>query len=726
MRQQLAPQDWEVTSEDVTVGGGGPECPVLRLIGSRVGNIRVHKLLGEGGMGAVYSGFDERLRREVALKAVRFDHLSPNSRARLLSEARVLSRLNHPNICAIHDFVTGEATDFLVLELIRGVNLRQAIARGIPPGERLGIAERIVEALGAAHSQGVIHRDLKPANVMLTPEGGVKVLDFGIARLSEEDVPGWTAGPDMELTTAFTVGTGDSLLLGCTAPGKVVGTAGCMSPEQARGEPVTVASDLYALGLLLQELFTGEPAYDPALEGFDLLREVQKGRTRPVTGVDRHLAELIEELKFPSPEGRPTAAETLQRLRWIEEKPRRRRRLLATAAALLLVASGVTKHTLDLGRERDVAVQALQQAESSRRQGDRVVAFLLDLFKVADPGTARGNSVTARELLDEGARRIRGELHEQPAVRARMLDSIGQVYYKLGLYRDARPLLEEALRLREQRPGVPLDLADSLEHLALVDQAENRPEAGPRLQRALKLREAVLGRRHPAVASALSNLGVFQGRKGKFAEAEKLFREALAIREETLGPDHPDVAVSLNNLGMSLNAQGHGREAEPLLRRGLAIRERALPPGHPDLAANLEALAVLIEDEGRTREAESLHRRALAIDEKALGPRHPKTLLVLSNLGECLSLQGRFEEAEVVLRRTIEVRESVLGPAHPDLAVTLLRLGDVYGKQRRWAEAEPLLRRSVAILEAAFPPDHPTRVAASKSYAGLKRALGRS
>lgn len=721
MRQQPVPQELGLVSDDSTLDADGCGRDADLLIGSKVGNIRVHRLVGEGGMGAVYAGFDERLRREVALKAVRFDHLAPNSRARLLSEARVLSRLNHPNLCAIYDFVSGETTDFLVLELIHGVNLRQAIARGIPPAERLGIAERIVEALGAAHSQGVIHRDLKPANVMLTPEGGVKVLDFGIARLSEEE-PAWTADPDRELTTAFTVTTGEVLLPGCTAPGKVVGTAGCMSPEQARGEPVTVASDLYALGLLFQELFTGEPAYDPALKGFDLLREVQKGRTRPVTGVDRHLAELIEQLKFPSPEGRPTAAETLHRLRWIEEKPRRRNRFLATAAALLLVASGVTKHTLDLGRERDVAVQALRQAEISRRQGDQVVAFLLDLFKVADPGATRGNSVTARELLDEGARRIRDNLQEQPAVRSRMLDSIGQVYYKLGLYRDARPLLEDALRLRERQPAPPLDLADSLEHLAVVDQAENRPEAGPRLQQALRLREAELGHQHPAVASALSNLGIFHARNGEFAKAEELFREALAIREATLGPDHPDVAVSLNNLGMVRSAQNDHRGAEPLLRRGLAIRERVLPPGHPDLAANLEALALVLGSLGRNQDAERLHRRALAIDEKALGPEHPKTLLVLSNLGDCLAGLGKSEEAEAVLRRAIRSRESVLGPDHPDLAITLSLLGDLYRKERRYAEAEPLLRRAVEILEAAYPPGHPTRMSVSRSYAELLRA----
>src|SRR5436309_3089890 len=214
------------------------------LLGRKVGTIRIHKLLGEGGMGAVYAGFDERLRREVALKAVRTDALTSNGRSRLLSEARVLSRLNHPNICAIHDFVTGEE--------------------------------------------------------------------------------------------------------------------------------VSVASDMYSFGLLLQELFTGKPPYALDLGAFELLKEVQKGRTLPVTGIDAHLTDLIERLKSLAPENRPSASEALQQLLWIGDKPRRRNRMLAIGLAVLLVAAGVVKYTWDLRQERDAAVRSRQAAELSRRQGDEI------------------------------------------------------------------------------------------------------------------------------------------------------------------------------------------------------------------------------------------------------------------------------------------------------------------------------------------------------------------
>ena len=715
----------EAAIEDLTVvaGAGGGDSP-YDLLGRKIATIRIHKLLSEGGMGAVYAGFDERLRREVALKAVRSDSLTSNGRARLLTEARILSRLNHPNICSIFDFVSGDTTDFLVLELIRGTTLREAIQTGIPAAARLGIAERIADALVAAHAQGVIHRDLTSSNVMLTPDGEVKVLDFGIARLGEDD-PDHGSDLDPERTGRFPVPSEESFRFARTAPGRVIGTAGCMSPEQARGEPLTVASDMYSFGLLLQELFTGKPPYEPGLDDVALLRKVQKGYSLPVTGVDPHLADLVERLKSLTPENRPSAGEAFQSLRWIEEKPRRRARVLIAGLVLLLALAGVAKYTFDLRRERDAAVRARQEAELARRQGEGVVSFLTDLFKVSDPGEGRGATVTARELLDQGAGKVRRDLRSQPPVQARLLDTIGQVYFKLGLYAEARPPLEDAFRLRRSHPGDPLDLAASLEHLALLDQAENRPQAEARFEQALRIREAQDGRRNPDVARLLSNFGVFHAMRGDMPKAEELFRQALEIREATLGPDHPDVATSLNNLGMAHESRGDHREAEALLRRGLAIRERVLPPDHPDLAANLEALAVLYDRGGRGPEGVSLHRRALAISAKILGPGHPRTTLIVTNLGETLARLGQRAEAEVLLLRSIHAREASLGPAHPDVGVSLDDLASLYRDERRYGEAEPLYRRARTLLEAAYPQGHRRLTDLFESYARQMRATGR-
>jgi len=690
----------------------------MALLGNRVGNIRVVDFLGEGGMGAVYGGFDEKLQRAVALKAIRGDRLDAVARARFLREARSLSQLSHPNICTIYDHIEGTEADFLVLERIEGKNLHAVIYEGADLAVKLRIAEQIAEAMVFAHGKGIVHRDLKPGNVMLTSAGTVKVLDFGLAHLVGE--PGTVGGLGGEAAGERAGERRTATGYFRTAFGTVTGTASCMSPEQARGETVTPASDLYSFGLLLQELFTGRPVYEANLPLPLLLVKVREADTLPVTGVSRDLADLIGRLKSLAPAARPTAAEALARLRWIREAPRRRVRLLAAAVGVLVLVLGTAKYTLDLRRERDAA-------ERSRHEAEEVATFLVDLFRVSDPGGARGSTITARELLDRGATAVQRKLREQPGSQARLMDAIGQTYLKLGLYDQARPLLEKAVEIREKqapRGGDP-PLAASLEHLGALDQAQHRPAAEPLFQRALAIEERTLGPNAPELANTLNSLGTLNGYRGDFAQAERLLGRALRIREAALGPQHPDVAVTLNNLAIVKAYQGKPAEAEPLFKRGLAIREEALPADHPDLAVNLEALAVLYDREERTAEAEGLHRRALAIWEKTLGPEHPRVALIVGNLaGTCAAL-GRYGEAEALYKRAVALREKTLRPEHPDLAFSLSGLGSLYLERQRYAEAEPLLRRALAIEEKALKPGQPDRQRALADYVKLLRATGR-
>ncbi|HTQ79749.1 MAG TPA: serine/threonine-protein kinase [Thermoanaerobaculia bacterium] len=689
----------------------------MTLLGKKVGNIRVVALLGEGGMGAVYSGFDEKLERPVALKAIRADRLDAAARSRFLREARSLSQLNHPHICAIYDHLEEGESDYLVLERIEGQSLREVIDSGAPFALKLRMAEQIAEALVFAHAKGIVHRDLKPANVMWTPEGSIKVLDFGLAHLVGEPSAAAAIAEDSASAEAEALGPAPGYFR--TELGRVLGTASCMSPEQGRGEEVTVASDMYSFGLLLQELFTGRPAYETDLSSPLLLVKVREGDTLPVEGLDRDLTDLIERLKALAPAARPTASEALARLRALRDKPKRRARLLAVAAALLLAVLGTLKYTLDLRRERDAA-------RRSRREAEEVAGFLVDLFRVSDPGEARGSTITARELLDRGASDIEKKLQSDPGSQARLMDAMGQIYVKLGLYERARPLLEKAVALREKqapRRG-DLPLAISLAHLAALNQAQHR-EAESLYRRALAIEERTLPADDPELAITLNNLGAFYGYRGDLAQAEPLLRRALHIRETALGPEHPDVAVTLNNLAILKAYEHQPKESEALFKRGLAIREATLAADHPDLAVNLEALAVLYDQEERSAEAEALHRRALAIWEKTLGPEHPRVALIVSNLAGTLVGLGRYDEAEKLYRRAIAQREKTLGPEHPDLAFSLAGLGSLYLKLRRYDEAEPLLGRALEIEEKALKPGQPDLVNLRKDYAELLRKTGR-
>ncbi len=693
--------------------------------GDRIGHIRIVELLGTGGTGDVFAGFDETLQRNVAVKVLR-EAWQRLARARLLREARALSQLHHPNICAIYDLIEGDEGDVLVLERIHGTSLRRAIRDGIDRRRKLEIAEQIASALVAAHAKGIVHRDLKSTNVMITDRESAKVLDFGLA-FSPEDGPSdeeWASLSEAERDrsvwpTFETEGFRTSV-------GEVVGTLPSMSPEQARGDLVTPASDLFAFGLLLQEMFTGKSAYDIRLPQLELLQAVQEGRARPLSGVAGQIAALIQSLEALSPSDRPSAGETLARIRRIRDTPKRRGRLAAFAGLGLVAVLGSVKYTYDLQRERDAALVAQAAAERASGDAEVVVDFLVGMFRVADPGESLGNRISARELLDRGAERLKTELANQPTRRARLADAIGQTYQRLGLYDRAEALLAEALELNRRHLGAEsAAVGISLYHLGALHLI-TFGESEKLLTEAVRILEKAKGPNDLEFAGALNGLGTFYGRKGDAARAEPFFRRALKIRTRVLGPDDPSVAATLNNLAITEAGKGNNQESEALFLRGLAIRKKVLPADHPDLAVNLEALAVLYDNTERPKEAEALHRQALAIWEKVLGPDHPRLGLLLSNLANTEDDLGHPREAEALHRRALAIREAAHGPDHPDVAISLFGLGNVLWNQKRKEEAEAALRRALAIQERHLDRDDVNRIATIKDLAAVLRLTGRS
>ncbi len=639
--------------------------------GDRIGHIRITGEIAEGGMGAVFVGFDEKLEREVALKTIRSDLSSAGARERFLEEARLLSQLDHPNVCRIHGYLESASEDFLVLELIRGRTLRRALADGLEPAARLTVAEAVARALEAAHEKGIVHRDLKPDNVMITAQGEVKVLDFGLALSAVEGGREPAAAP-ADPPQPVAPGPGSSWWVPApvarTGLGSLVGTPANMSPEQARGEPVTAASDAFALGLLLQELFTGRPAYPTDVPEPLLLVKAADGDTLPLDEVaDPSLAALIRRLEAVAPEARPTVAEAAERLTWIRGKPRRRRlRLLAAAVAVLFVLGGL-KYTLDLRGERQRALEARREAEQETARADAVVEYLEGLFEASDPRQARGRVPDVHELLARGIERLGKDrdLKNQPLVRAQLLDTLGGIHTALGLYDEARPLLEEALEIRRRLRGAGHpEVAETLVRLGSLDQLSGRGDPVALFRRALAIYAAQPGPAHPQEADVLNKLGTTLAAHGRFDEAETTLRRSLVLDERLWGDNDPRVAKVLHNLSGIAYYRGHTAESEKLLRRALAIRE-ALPDDDPELAGSREALALLLLDRGEAAEAAEILEPLAATVEKIYGGDHPELARTLLNLGLARSRLGQDAVARRLFERALSIAEQTLEPGQP-------------------------------------------------------------
>lgn len=644
----------------------------MELIGSRFGHIRIVDLLGQGGMGDVYAGYDETLQRRVALKAIRREQrLDAEARGRLIREARTLSQLEHPNICRIYEYIEGNEVDLLVLELIEGKTLEEELRNGISPAQKLRIADAIARVLVAAHRAGIIHRDLKPENVMLTPAGEVKVLDFGLARWAEKpqsssaEVPSvvpteslrsqllhvsekkkdeWLPLEESSATlivpTVLVMPTAekkrDRGLL--TAAGVTMGTPLYMSPEQARGEMLTPASDMYSFGLVLQTLFTGREPYDASMSGREVMLAASRGESLPVTGASRDITALIERLKQLAPTDRPTAVEALDKLRWIAERPKRLVRELTAAFALLVIVLASWKYVTDLRRERAAAVAAETEARARRAQADDLIGFMLgDLRTKLEPVGRLDvlNDVAAKALQYVGSKSNESLSMQELIDHSKALNQLGEVRMAQGQFVSAMPLFERSLDLsRTATARVPRDeaanFALALSHFWVANDLRvlnNTERALPHMRAYLSIAEK-LAKQKPdddryarEVAYAHSNLGLLFEAQKNLTGALSEYRIALAIKQEqaTRAPAdaalQDDVARGLNKVAYALQRTGDLTGARQQFEAEVAIRERLaqLDPKQmlwkQELAISHSMLSGLLEALGDTAGALQ-HRRA--------------------------------------------------------------------------------------------------------------------
>jgi non-specific serine/threonine protein kinase/serine/threonine-protein kinase len=579
---------------------------------------------------------------------------------------------------------------------------------------------------------------MKPSNILITEQDGIpvpKIIDFGVAKATSQRLTERTLFTEL---------------------GQLVGTPEYMSPEQAEltGEDIDIRTDIYSLGMVLYELLVGALPFDPKeLRRAGLLELQRKIREDEPTKPSTRLTRLGDASALAARNRRTSVSALVKSLRgdvdWIVmkalDKDRNRRyetahafaqdverfladetvharppspayraakfvrrhrlAMAAGAAVLLALLAGILLATFGLARARRAERQATQEAETARQ----VSEFLVDIFEVADPGEARGNTVTARELLDEGATRIREQLGDQPLVQTRLMIAMGRVYTKLGLYSEADALLEDSVSaLREQGDTSRVELATALHLLGVLYDTQGRySEAQLALEEALQIREDLLGPTAAEVGRSLNSLAIVHWSQGDYPEAEHLLSRALTIKEKSLGPDDPGLSSSIANLAVLYHSQKKYAEAEPLFKRAVAITEKTLGPDHPDLAADLNNLGSLYEDQKRYSEAEPLYQRALAIWEKALGPEHSDVGIALHNLGNLYRNQGDHERAQPLYERSLSVFEQALGPDHLYVAIGLREQANSFRDQGDHARAGEYYSRSIEILEATVDEGHP-------------------
>jgi eukaryotic-like serine/threonine-protein kinase len=725
---------------------------------------RLVRRLGEGGMGQVWLAEQTSpVRRQVALKLIKAGMYDEAVVQRFQSERQSLAIMDHPVIAKVFDAgATQQGQPYFVMEYVPGLAITEYCdQKKLKISDRLELFVQVCEGVQHAHQKAIIHRDLKPANILVVEVDGKpvpRIIDFGLAKATAPHVAG---------ETVF------------THLGHFVGTPGYMSPEQADPDVVDIdtRTDVYSMGVVLYELLAGLQPFEtkprqkqPLDELLRKLREEEPPRPSTKVGADRDTSAAIAQARGTEPKqlvsllrgdldwiamralekdrvrryGAPSelAADIRRYLNHepVEARPASagyrlrkyaRRHRVAAGLVLLLAAFSVLQavQLLRTTRERD-------RATRERDRATRITDFMTSMFMVSDPSEARGNSVTAREILDKASTKMATSLAKDPEAQSQMMFVMAGTYINLGLYPRAEDLSKRALdaRLAILGPDDPNTLMSMTQlgyilnreghyadaehlarqalvaarriygpenqetagvatHLAAILLAQGHYDEGEKLEReVVEIQTRSLGPENHQTLNSMNTLGSALLFEKRYAEAEKEYRQLVDDCRHALGADSPTTLAAMNNLAYSISWQGRFAEAEPLYREVLATEKRVLGPEHPDLTYAMTGVADCLLKEGRLSDSEKLYREALGICHRALGPENPKTLEVQSELVDVLLKEGHVQEGEKLQRETVAANVHALGPEHSSTLTSQASLIEILNREGNYAEAEKLAR----------------------------------
>lgn len=720
------------------------------LVGKIIGNYRLVSVLGHGGTGTVYLAerADRQYSAQVAIKIVDTATVHGDLGARFRAERQILASLNHPNIGRLLDAgETDEGQPYLVMEYIHGEPLDRFCDRqALDLRARLQLFLDICGAVQYAHQNLVVHRDLKPANILVTSDGTPKLLDFGIAKLLD---------------------TGDAAaMLALTRMNDRLLTPEYASPEQILGKPVTTASDVYALGVVLYELLTGMRPYvvpgsasqlelerlicisDPERPSAAVRGAISRNRAqgsdllaiaaaRGLTAEKLHkrlqgdLDAIVMRALRKEPQHRYTSVEQLaadvrrhldrepvhaRQGNWVYYSQRFiRRHAFGVGVSATFVAVGIafmimmSIQTQRIASERDRATQESSRAET-------VSEFMLEVFSASDPFTSQGRETTARELLDNAGQRIEGDLSQQPEVRARLLEAIGKTYRRQNQFDRAAGFLEEALHLRRQLPdpdgsktaGILLELAMVQRQVGDIDASRKTLQEAATLARRGRNEHSLI------YAGVLRDLGRIEQLNGNLASARRYLESSLALNRELLGPIHREVASVLLDLETVAMWNDDLKTAEKLVRQALDIFAQSVPELYPDRVSAEGHLGTILLAEGRANEAAPVFDRVLEHNKLLYGETSRQVASIYSSLADVRVAQGLLADAETYSRQGLSIVADSLGEEHYQSAYARTSLATILIKRGKLKEAEVQLRHSLETYAKTLPPDH--QYVASSEY----------
>lgn len=756
----------------------GPDLPFDRL-----GEFRLIRRLGEGGMGIVYLAIQQSLDRRVALKIIRPERMgSLEAKTRFRREADAVARLRHPGIMTVLGSGEEKGICYFAMELVPGRGLdrivRETSSRSetIPLRKALQWIAQIARALDCAHRAGVIHRDVKPSNITITPEGRAMLMDFGVARLSSRAT--------------------------VTQTGEFRGTPHYASPEQvmARRGEIDTRTDVYSLGVTLFQAVTGCVPFEGETTA-QLFRKILEEeppsprRLNPLISRDLDTIILTAVEKDPDHRYRTMTdfagdIDRLLRGETILARPaglvtraiKRIQRnpvvgaaigvaLLAVVALLLLTPwylVQATRKNAELERQYKAAMEAKAETERETENKEKILQYFREMLASPDPAK-KGRDLKVAEMLDMMAEKIPESFAGQPEIEASLHFTLGRTYMGLGTLEAAEKQLATALEIRARLLGEehPLTLtvknnlatvlgdlerwseaekllsfvADAyrrvrgedhpdrlrvLNNLAIVLRESQRfPEAEVIHREVLAIQRRVLGDRHKSTLKSMNNLAVLLRNQGKLTEAEPLFREALAGKRKLLGEEHPSTLMSMNSLALLLKEKNRLAEAEDLFRKVMDIQKRVLGENHAHTLGTMCNLATVLARDGRLAEAETIHRRILAIRQAAHGKDHPYTLTSMYGLASVLRSRGSLSEALSMHRTVLESRCRILGEKHVQTLMSMNGLALVLIDLGRLPEAELLLKDALGISRGALGEAHSTSITVSRNLAALLEDRGK-